>query len=294
MSFEIRRVARAEFATEASEILSGAWAPPALHYSPEYVSWQLDFPGPCEAPAVAAFVGSLPVGFAAGVHRRVRVAGEAVDVLVVTFVAVLPDYRGQGIVHALYARLLADIRQSGLPVITFGRSNSSGQRAIEHAYPAADFPLKAFGEYAGYAIMPRSVSPGGWNVSTALPPIPLETPLAWSSPTELQFEHYSRDPRKRRLWMHPDGGWAWATEIEFVSQKGLETVTTLEAISGVPLDRLAGLAAAAGEGRLVQAPNLMGYNPQGLRPIGFRQVSTPWVGYWSGSAPANATNLEII
>ncbi len=295
MTIEIRAVSGPEFADSASVVLSAAWAPPALRYSPQYLAWQLSFPGPCEAPAVAAFSGKEPVGFAGSVHRRVSIAGEAVNVLVVTFVAVLPSHQGRGIVRDLYAALLSGIRGTGFAVITFGRNNTSGQRAIEHAYPAANLPVTAFGEYPGYAILPRSASRDGWRISKDVPAIPRDPALAYSYPTEQQFEHYLRDPRGRRLWIHDEGGWAWTTEVEFNSSKGLETVLSLEAVSDVPLRALPGLALSAGDGRLVQAPNLVGYPPQELRTFGFRQTTTPWIGYWAGPpSQARATNLEII
>ena len=295
MIVDIRAVSGPEFADNASRVLSAAWAPPALCYSPQYLEWQLSFPGPCEAPAVAAFSGKEPVGFAASLHRRVAIAGEPLNALVVTFVAVVPSHQGRGIVQDLYAGLLAGIQRTGFPVITFGRNNTVGQRAIERAYPAANLPVTAFGEYPGYATLPRSSNRDGWRISRDLPAIPREPALASSSPTEHQFEHYLRDPRGRRLWVYDEGGWAWATEVEFVSQKGPETVLSLEAVSGVPLRALPNLAWSAGDGRLVQAPNLVGYNPQELRTLGFRQTTTPWIGYWAGApSPARATNLEII
>ncbi len=295
MNIEVRSVTGADFAGDGSQVLMAAWAPPSLRYSPQYVEWQLTFPGPCEAPAVAAFEGRQTVGFAASTHRRVFSGGHPLDLLVVTFVAVDPRVRGQGIAHRLYAALLSEIRRTGLPVITYGRSNSSGQRAIEQAYPLAGFSLSIFGEYAPYATIPRTATSEGWSKSTLLPPIPQDGDFEYSAPTPEQFAHYFRDPRGRHLWAHEGGGWAWATEVEFVSPKGVETVTSLESITGVPIEALPGLAAAAGQGKLVHAPNLLGYTSQELRPLGFRQTTAAWIGYCAGrSTSARGINLEII
>ena len=96
----------AGLAADASALLQLAWKPPALHYSPEYLAWQLSFPGPWPSPAAAAFDGSTLMGFAASTHRRIRAGHRSLDASLVSFVAVHPDHRNQGITGKLYATLL--------------------------------------------------------------------------------------------------------------------------------------------------------------------------------------------
>src|SRR5438874_10592321 len=84
----IELVTSADFVQEASKVLAEAWPPTTLVYSPEYLAWQFSFPGAGRLPGVAAFDGTIPVGFAGVTCRRMSHRGETADVAVVSFVAV--------------------------------------------------------------------------------------------------------------------------------------------------------------------------------------------------------------
>jgi GNAT superfamily N-acetyltransferase len=288
VSIEFRLVDGVSFAEEASRLLIAAWPIPALDYSPAYLRWQLAFPGPRAAPAVAAFVGSTPVGIAASSNRRLRVNSAFHDVLVVSFVAVDPAHRNKGIAGGLYRTLLDAVKNIDAPLITFGRENSSGQRAIERAYPASGLPLRAFGSYIPYATMPRSSSgTDEWTRADAVPPEVL-SPVARSAPTVEQYAHYRNDPRPRELLVHRNAtAWAWAVRINYVSAKGIETATVLESVCVEQPEALAGLASAAAglwpsPNPVVNLPNLWGMDPIELRALGFRKTGVPWIGYQAG------------
>jgi len=302
VAIEFRLVEGPAFAAEASRLLSAAWPLPSLHYSPEYVGWQLAFPGPCPAPAIAAFSGSTAVGFAASTHRRLRVGFAYRDILIVSFVAVDPAYRNQGIAGGLYQNLLAAIQSAGLSVVTFARANSAGQRAIERAYPAAGFSLQSFGLYTPYGTMAgASDFTADWTVAEEMPLSTTTGSVARNAPTPEQCAHYRQDPRQRRLLVHRTGtAWAWATRLEYVSAKGIEAVTTLESLWIDDPLMLPGLAAAAAQlwhspTTMVHTPNLLGLDPVALRSLGFRQAASPWIGYCADmDLPATGTNLEIV
>ena len=104
-----------EFATEASRILEEAWEPPTLRYTPGFLHWQLSFPSAVELPGVAAFEGTDPVGFAAATARRLRCGSAVFDMAIVSFVAVRPAWRGQGIASGLYRVLPGGAGQCWCP-----------------------------------------------------------------------------------------------------------------------------------------------------------------------------------
>ena len=333
MGIEYRLVDGAGFAAEASALLQTAWKPPALNYSREYLRWQLSFPGPSLAPAVAALDGSKPVGFAASTNRRIGLHPATVDVVVVSFVAVDPGSRNQGIAAALYAHLLEAIRPLGAPVITFGQSGSNGQRALERAYPQAGFELHPFGSYPVYGCLVKPGAPTlGWTscplrtepeaLRAALNTCALENSkssgaLVWSDPSESQVRHYLADPRGRKLLIEHDDtgaitGAAWAARTELVGPSGAGVVTAIDC-AWIRRDRvssLPGLAAAAaclwpqtgadGQSQTVTAPSLFGFDSQAMRKSGFRQIAAGFEGYLACAdlpnpfSGAAGTNLEVV
>jgi GNAT superfamily N-acetyltransferase len=332
MGIEYRPVEGAGFAAEASALLQAAWKPPALNYSTEYLRWLLSFPGPWPAPAVAAFDGSKPVGFAASTHRRVRLHPASLDVVVVSLVAVHPGWRNQGVAAGLYALLLEAIRAHGVPVITFGQSGSIGQRAIERAYSQAGFELYPFGNYSVYGCLAPPGAPTlGWTpcspgteaeaLDSALKSCARENSgssgaLVWSDPSDAQVRHYRTDPRERRLLVERDHtgavtGAAWAVRVEHVGPAGIGAVSSIDCawIRRDAVASLPGLAAAtarlwpetgAAHSQTVTAPSLLGFDPQAMRRLGIRQIATGFEGY--AACPnlpnpfsgAAGTNLEVV
>jgi len=324
VAIEFQLVSGPEFAPSAGAILTAAWPAPALHYTSEYLRWQMSFPGPVAAPAVAAFVDSTPAAYAGSTHRRLRHGPENIDVLLVSFVAVHPDFRNRGIAAGLYRTLLAAIAATRLPVITFAPAGSAGQKAIERAYPEAGFELRSLGSYPGFACAPRAAQEAHqknqWicHESTSAPGESLvavdacaaDRNLFWSAPTDAQWRHYLQDPRPRRfLSISPDDGGpaaAWLVQTEYTIAQGVNSVA---AIDCVWLDRsrpdlLPGLATAVARispaAAVVNAPSLAGFDSKLLRHAGFRQVGPGFQGYCAtapGAAPlprAAAINCEIV
>jgi GNAT superfamily N-acetyltransferase len=137
-----------------SLVLREAWAPPCLHYTPDYLRYQLGFPGEVGALAAVARAGEEPAGFAASTPRRVRLDGRDFEVHVVSFVAVRPRFRQQGLAARLYAALLGRLRARSVPIVTFAQPGSPGERAIAAAYDAAGLslrPLRPHGVYGARA-----------------------------------------------------------------------------------------------------------------------------------------------
>ena len=322
MAIEFQLVTGPQFAPQASVILTAAWPAPALHYTPEYLRWQMSFPGPGPAPAVAAFVDSNPAGFAASTHRRLRRGPEMIDVLLVSFVAVHPDFRGRGIAAGLYRTLLAAIAAMRLPVVTFAQPDSAGQRLIERAYPEAGFELRPLGSYPGFACAPRASHEAPWiseartlpldgsSVAAAVDACATDQRLLWSAPTDEQWRHYRDDPRPRALFSvnYADNAAAaaWAVQTAYVTAQGVNSVAAIDCAwlnRGRP-ELLASLASAvaciSSMASVVNAPSLAGFDPKLLRRAGFRQVAPGFQGYCAtapGAArlpPAEAVSCEIV
>jgi GNAT superfamily N-acetyltransferase len=324
---EYRPVDGAAFAVQASEVLQGAWRPPALSYSPEYLKWQLSFPGPFPAPAITAFDGSTPVGLAASVHRRVRYGALTFDAVIVSFVGVHADFRNRGIAAGLYQHLLAAIREREIPAITYAVAGSAGQRALERAYPKAGFVLHSLGSYPvyGFAVR-RETDVGAWTPAAAgEEPLVLRSLIdssiagddrICSDPSLAQMEHYQNDPRGRKLLVerNSDGvvtGAAWAVQVEHQGVDGNHSVITIDCawLARERTPALPGLAAAAvrlwqepaaKEPVIVQASSLAGFDPTAARQVGFRQVATPFQGYVAVAGAehpfceARGSNLEVV
>ena len=321
MAIEFHLVPGPQFAPQASAILTAAWPAPALHYTPEYLRWQLSFPGPGTAPAAAAFVDSNPAGFAASTHRRLRHGSEVIDALLVSFVAVHPDFRNRGIAAGLYRTLLAGVAATRLPVITFAQADSAGQRAIERAYPEAGFQLRPLGSYPGFACVPRpsremqwereeSTLPLDWSsVAAAVDACATDRSLLWSAPSDAQFRHYLQDPRPRNLLSLKSGGVepaaAWVVQTAYVAGQGVNSVATIDCawVNRRRPELLPGLASAVARispaATVVNAPSLAGFDLKRLRDAGFRQTGPGFHGYCAtapGAVPlpsAEAVNCEI-
>ena len=321
MAIEFHLLPGPEFAPEASAILTAAWPAPALHYTSAYLRWQMSFPGPGPAPAAAAFVDSNPAGFAASTHRRLRLGSEVIDVLLVSFVAVHPDFRNRGIAAGLYRTLLAAIVATRLPVITFAQAGSAGQRAIERAYPEAGFQLRPLGAYPGFACAPRLSHQTQWeseesasavnaSVAIAVDACATDRSLLWSAPSDAQWRHYQRDPRPRALLSLNSGNdepaAAWAVQTAYVTAQGVDSVAMIDCAwlnRGRP-DLLPGLATAVARispaATVVNAPSLAAFDPKQLRHAGFRQVGAGFHGYCATPPgaiplpPAEAVSCEIV
>jgi GNAT superfamily N-acetyltransferase len=317
----------AAHAAAASELLNEAWRPPALDYTPEYMRWQLSFPGPWLAPAVMAFSGSTPAGFAAATPRRVCFRGTHYDAMVLSFVCVRPEYQAQGIASGLYEHLLARIAGLGCLVITYTASGSAGDRVLRRAYREAGFSMHPIGEYAVYAGMVKGGTPGvtPWRASVTEDPGTLrdridecarqDATLIHSDPSDAQLEHYMRDPRPRRFLtaVHESEGVissAWAICSGMRGPNGRDTILSLDSVFA-PRNRAGALpplldtAVEALCGTLtgpvvVAAPSLTGFSAAELRAAGIRKTASSFVGFVcapflpEGIEHADGTTLEVI
>jgi len=242
----------ASSAAVASEILSEAWAPPAICYTPDYLKWQLSFPGPTSLQAVVAFDGNEPVGFAGASWRRMR-CGQTLsavsNVALVSFVAVRPSCRGRGIAAGLYRRLLSFIREIEAPVITFAIAGSPGEAILLRSYAEAGFKVRSLGAYPRYACLARNqIPPENAGIELTVNPDDLlsvlpdvvshcdsDTGILWSDPAPDQIRHYMNDPRPRALLTSTtaESGLlqaAWSVRMDVRTPAGEDTMTAIDSV----------------------------------------------------------------
>lgn len=306
----------ADCAPAASRILEEAWKPPALCYPPEYLRWQLSFPGPFSPPAAIASEGNQAIGFAAATERRVLCGAGRLDVVIVSFVAVRPGWQNRGVAAGLYRCLLGALKQAGARVVTYAAAGSSAERALLRAYADAGFQILPLGSYPVYSFLARGEAASSeWQASIGAPapimPSGEGDSILWSDPSPEQLAHYTEDPRPRRFIALTSGNGktaaaAWAVRAGFrVPNRGVDTVTTVESVclsrqcaAGLPA--LLRCAASAWEGAspIVNAPSLYGFDTAELRRLGIRQTGAPFNGYFcsAGELPAGirGTSLEVI
>ena len=311
-------------AEDAGALLRTAWNPPVLFYTEEYMRWQLTFPGAQRCLSAMATEQGMLAGFAGSTNRRVRWDSRELELSVVSFVAVHPEFRGRGIAAELYRILLGGLRERGNPILTFAQAGSGGQRAIEKAYPAAGLRLSPPVAYPAFGCLVRAGQmPGRWapcaageeaNTIESLP-CSAEEGVFWSAPTREQMAHYLTDPRGRILMVERDdegnvAGAAFAGRIELKMTDRVARVTTVDSLwmRQGRSDSLPSLAAAAeiwASGPIqaaatVSLPNLCRMEAAQLRRVGIRQIATPYTGWiaWGddrelSNVPA-VTNLEIV
>lgn len=308
-------------AEEASLVLREAWPPPALHYTADYLRWQLGFPGPAPR-AVLALEGGEPAGFIGAAPRRFRFGGAESAGHVLSFVSVRPKFQGQGLASRLYSELLAGLRASGLPIVVFVDARSApAQRVLFKAVEAAELKLKRLATCQNHGFVPRaSVAP---TRAVARPAGTVDDVLAaiaacgdgrvlWSAPDAAQLEHSLRDPRSRRLLLIEEAGRSVGAAAVFLSEiataRGIDRVATLDALflPEPTADRLAAVLRAASEAfagqataPVVSAPNLAIVPQDQLRPAGARATGATFDAFvvHPGDGPwldAEVTNLEVV
>ena len=306
MTLRLEQVDGPSFALEASSILQEAWAhQPSIEYSPDYVAWQLSFPGSIAPVAVAAFDGTEPVGFAAATVRRLRLGSNETDGFVTSFWSMRPGRGGPAGPILLLENLLRQLRCFDVPVLTFGLHNGRGERLFPRSYVRAGFVETSLGNLPTYAFLVRSQpTASDWNVtkadsSAALTDLVSECAsrdpgLVYISPDSAQLGHYAKDPRSRHLLVATDSrtgsrAAAWAIRAGFRTAEGVSHAPSLE---NVILDRsrsdaLPALLTAASEVGttgaaqpvVVNAPSLSGFDAKALRSLGIRQTSNGFHGH---------------
>ncbi len=236
-------VAPQAVAEEAAFVLREAWAPPCLHYTPDYVRWQLSFPGTAPALAVLAREGNEPVGFAGSTPRRVRFGDVEREVHVVSFVAVRPRWGGRGLARQLYAELLAGVRRKGLVVITFASPGTAGERVLREAYTAAGLHLRPLAPHIVYGFRPRSSHPDGPFMTSRATLSDFHDvvqgcrggQVLWSVPSSEELGHVLRRPSPSSLLLArapdgPDLGGAIAVTTEIVTAQGIQPSVAVETL----------------------------------------------------------------
>ncbi|WP_437568198.1 GNAT family N-acetyltransferase [Sorangium sp. So ce542] len=308
-------------AEEASLVLREAWPPPALHYTADYLRWQLGFPGPAPR-AVLAREGGEPAGFIGVAPRRFRFRGATSPGYVLSFVSVRPKFQGQGLASRLYGELLAGLRASGLPIVVFVEARSGpAQRVLYKAVKAAGLRRKQLATCRNHGFVPRaSAAP---TQAVARPTEAAAHVLAaiaacgddrvlWSAPDAAQLEHSLRDPRPRRLLLVEEAGRPVGAAAVFLSEiataRGIDRVATVDALflPEPTADRLAAVLRAASEAfagqataPVVSAPNLALVPHDQLKPAGARPTDAAFDAFvlLPGDGPwldAEATNLEVV
>ena len=317
------------FHDQAGRILRESWQPPCVRYTPELLRWHFGFPGAEPACAVAAFADADPIGFAAVVPRRLRQGQTIIDVGLLSFVAVRPGWRGQGVASALYKELLTALSRSHRrPIIAFAEPASMGQRRLESAFEQAGYQSQALGCCRAHATStgPADEAPRtAWRCDEPRDASELQTVLRlcndpailWNDPTIQQIEYDQvRGGLRRRAWVivrDPGGTAAGAALLacnEFATPQGDAVLATIEGLFPVQpsVELLRALIRDSGNrwAAYVTAPILTAANPQGIDPTLLRRAGLRGIPsrfdahlFFHESADhsfreARATNLEVI
>jgi GNAT superfamily N-acetyltransferase len=304
----------------ASEVLRESWPPPYFAFTPDYLRWRWSAP-PARVPiGVVALDGDEAAGLAAAVSRRVRFRGESRDVALVSYVAVRPPWRGLGVAGRLYATLLAAVRESGLPVVTFAQPGTDGQKVLERAYRAAGFRLHSLGAYRGYGLVVRPEAAPRLSARTELAGEADFAVLASDAPDDTtllahqipdQWEYNQADPRPRAaiLARGPLGevaGGVTVVRADMITTRGPDTVALIDRIvlaepNEAVLQALVQAAARRwSDVSMTSVPNICGLAPSLLRAAGLRQTPSCFDGYLASADPsdslfhASRTNLEVV
>ena len=138
-----------EFSKTASEILSAAWKPPCLDYSPEYLAWQFTFPSELKPVALAAYQDGKPVAFVAATGRQTN----AGLLYVSSFMSILPGTPAS-VAIAIIRQQSRALRDSKLPTVVFAQKGSVGEQllAVGETVGLKRYPL---GEYRIHASAPK-------------------------------------------------------------------------------------------------------------------------------------------
>jgi len=320
----VMRVCPADFAEQASDILTAAWSLPSVNYSSAYLKWQLSSPGALEPLAIAAFEGTQPIAFAASINRRLRLGRLTHDMYLLSFYGSRPEHRGPAGMAVLRAELRI-LRQAQVSFLSFAPSGSLSEQILLAACKAAGqthIPLGSCRSH-GAAVRPEKTS--DFEAEEATDDEELrkvydddESPgILWSNPTGEQFAHYRRDPRGAVLALvrpapeRPAIGAAHIVRTELLTSEGLQSYATIDSVHlhQPSADALAAVVQLASRlwpnqvnPRLVLAPNLSGIGPAVLRAAGFREMprATIYNAHLFTYAPddpliaARSTNLEVV
>lgn len=316
----IERLSLLSVCDEAAALLRAAWTPPCVHYSAEYLAWQLSFPGPEPLAFGAVEVDGSLSGFAAATPRRLRLEETTDYAYLVSFMAVHPERRGEGLAARLYPALLAEIAQTGRPVISFAAEGTAGERALRQAYPAAGWELSALGPCTVHGGLPRPsssdlvIDPSPTLESVAeLVEACVAPGVLWNAPDAAAVAHYAVGPARQVVPLATGDGAPVAVGIvaaaEFVTSDGISCAPVVEAFFCPKPQRVAEALSALVKQAAMQAPgggpvlfhNLQGADSAQIRAAGLRRVASPFQAFLAAPTSNNhpfskaaATSLEIV
>lgn len=259
------------------------------------MDWQTTFPGAGRIMGIRR--GGVLVAMGADTPRRMSLGKEVLQVRVVSFIAVDPAWRGQGLAELVYRGLLEGIKE---PVLTFAIEASPGQRLIEKMYPEMGFQLQRLAASPVMGKLPQGKQ-SEWEVEVRERGPWVEAgakDVLMPAPNEVEQAHWIRDPRRCclvRIKNRRSGEEAAAAvAVSRVLQASGEvsesaTLEWLAAERGA-LEGLGALADWAanwyGKPGVVKAANLSCWSREELRQQGWRQISggfSVWVAAPKGS-----------
>lgn len=307
-----------EHLDEVSALMAVSWAENAelpLDYSREFLTSCYEYPGKLPSSALGLYVGGRLVGFAGGLPRRFALAGRELDILLVTFLTVVPELKEKGIGHFILVELLRWAKKAGYQgsvhfCVTGSKSNGVTQSALqaEGAPPAHIFDVQYL------MAVPRALPDLPPPTDAAAPPL-LVRGAAALAPTQ-PFS---------RLWSAAEAEWECRTRLGAVSE-----VLEVGGRSGMLAGYVVGVAdqartrclfvedvfwgalepaeqqelgrrllarAAAGGAKLAVVPLLGCADVEPFKKIGFRRsprLLHAYLGAWDGpGAPAGATMPSV-
>ena len=262
-----------EYVAEASELLTAAWKPPCIRYTPEYLSWQFSHP-----------TGLTPISllgedaFVSATGRRFYFRGEQKDIHVSSYFCVRPGANPMTAVSVIrqHARLF---KEAGCPCVLFAQPESVGESMLK-AWDAKGFVRKSLGTYTVHAGVSKSepaqvVEFGEWlSAFESLAP-------DGTSALLLDPHHYRNDPRGcRPAIAYADGIPTAAALIgatESITTTGIQVTPTLYCLHATSATGIKALISAAGGMALV--PNVRLIDPAIVKAAGLRLTPSRFNGY---------------
>lgn len=304
----------------ASQILLASWPRPCLDFSPQYLHWHFGFPGSLPAIAVLAHDGATPIGFGGLTPRRVRFCEASQAVYLLSFVAVRPEWRGQGVATAIYSELFT-AAPAGIPLVVFALRNSEGERLLRRACEEAGRYNHTLGEYClrgysrvegdGHALVPPAAE-ASVDEFLAVAERCHDKETLWVDVNRDIVAHWLSHPWPQCLLVSRATAERPASAAVIMREQTLEgrsqrAITSLDrlflpaqdAASLTPLLVSAARQWNTGSPEMVLLPNLPDLDASSLRRIGIRQTRTVFTGRLVSRDPqeplfaAKRTNLRI-